>query len=95
MNYFRYLVLGVMLVSSGMPLIAAESSAPRASLFGRCYNSAYSWISSSFLVTRNSIKEKLAPLYSLCVSLQAKLAMANAKTENIEEHLHKLAQKKG
>jgi hypothetical protein len=60
MNYFRYILLACVLVFSSMPVQAMEGSFFGSTFLRSCYGYTSSWISSSFLVTKEFVKRKIS-----------------------------------
>ena len=88
MNYFRYLLLAALVLAfTGMPLTAMEPRAPRSSLFGRYYNYASSWVSSSFLVTREFVKREFTQIKDRLAFFNRDLQTANTKAAEVERAL--------
>lgn len=89
MNYTRFNKRALMvLVFLCFPAAAMDlRPAASRSFFGRCYSSASSWVSSSFLVTRDFLKRELASVRTQLFGFNSQINELHATTSRTELNL--------
>lgn len=78
MHYFRYILLGMVLIFSSTPITAL--SVP----LGRYFGYATGWVSASFYVTREFVKKELAPFKTHFASFVDYIKQATQKLDALK-----------